>query len=424
MRILLTSFLITILVLNLNAQFKGKSQFSGVGVPFFEVELFKTFTKDGKNNHLILYAELLYDDLTFIKNADDVYSAKFEFVITAVSNEEELAYTRTIEKEVFEKDFSLTNSREKKLTIQDDFDLPPGEFAVKLQVNDLVSNKKIDRKIELDLEEVKKKELALSDILLLEEIEKDSTGNVVNIVPHVMNNFPGRIGHFYIYFDVCSEKIPNDIEVKYQFLTKDEEVALDSTFGIQVSENMTGHYIKVDKNTLDKNRYTIILSIEDEDNDAEKKKLLSFYWVIVPQTTEDITLAMRQMRYIMPDDSLDKYLEAPLPEQKKYFKSFWAERDPNPNTPVNELMEEYFKRVNYSNQQYSSFQDNGWLTDRGRILIKFGAPDDIERHPFELNTTPYIVWRYYTLRKIFVFQDRTGFGDYQLLPQYYDQEWR
>ena len=87
-------------------------------------------------------------------------------------------------------------------------------------------------------------------------------------------------------------------------------------------------------------------------------------------------------------------------------------------------MDEYFGRVNISNKEYSTFTNNGWFTDRGRILIKFGHPDDIERHPFELHTNPYVVWRYYALRKIFVFMDRTGFGDCQLHPDYFDQEWR
>ena len=143
-----------------------------------------------------------------------------------------------------------------------------------------------------------------------------------------------------------------------------------------------------------------------------------------PQSSEDISLALRQMRYIVPEDSLDKYLEAALKDQKLFFKAYWKQRDPNPNSTVNELMEEYFGRVNKSNKDFSTFENNGWLTDRGRLLIKFGYPDDVERHPFELHTNPYVIWRYYSLRKIFLFTDRTGFGDYQLHPDYFDQEWR
>jgi hypothetical protein len=85
-------------------------------------------------------------------------------------------------------------------------------------------------------------------------------------------------------------------------------------------------------------------------------------------------------------------------------------------------MEEYFSRVNYANREFSSFSDDGWLSDRGRILIKFGMPDDVERHPFEIDRYPFVVWRYYTLRKTFLFSDRTGFGDYRLDPRYQTEE--
>ena len=87
-------------------------------------------------------------------------------------------------------------------------------------------------------------------------------------------------------------------------------------------------------------------------------------------------------------------------------------------------MEEYFRRVNYANREYSNFNEGGWLSDRGRILIKFGYPDDIERHPYELDSVPYVIWRYYSLRKVFVFADRSGFGDYRLLPEYMNYEFQ
>ena len=58
------------------------------------------------------------------------------------------------------------------------------------------------------------------------------------------------------------------------------------------------------------------------------------------------------------------------------------------------------------------------------ILIKFGFPDDVERHPFDINSVPYEIWRYYTLQRIFVFVDQTGFGDYRIAPEYLDQEYK
>ena len=130
------------------------------------------------------------------------------------------------------------------------------------------------------------------------------------------------------------------------------------------------------------------------------------------------------MRYIIPHDSLDKYKNSDLDVKQVYFKRFWKLRDPNPKTTKNELKDEYFKRVNYANRNFTGFGQNGWLTDRGRILIKFGFPDDIERHPFEMGTQPYQIWRYYGLRKTFVFLDQTGFGDYRLHMDYLNVEFQ
>lgn len=417
-------FLSFFIGLTLYAQHHEKSQYSGVGMPYFNADLFRTFSDDGKMNLIIIFSEILYDDLTFVKGENDNYLAKIEFVIAVVSDNGEHAYSKNIIEEINEYDFKLTNSRDKKLVLKNEFNLPPGEYEVKMQANDMNSNKSINREIKIDLNEITETSVVPSDLLLLENIKTDSLGNLIDITPQVKNNFPERIGHFYIYFDLYSEEVPKNIRIRYQLLTSDEDVEIDSVVERQANENVSGHYIKVDKNNLQKNRYTIVLKIEDIENPIERKKQVSFYWITTPQTKEDVNIAIRQMRYIIPQDTLDKYLEASVDQQQKYFKNYWASRDPNPHSAVNEILEEYYKRVNYSNREYSTFRNNGWMTDRGRILIKFGFPDDIDRHPFELHTTPYVIWRYFALRKIFVFSDRTGFGDYQLLPEYYEQEWR
>jgi len=105
-------------------------------------------------------------------------------------------------------------------------------------------------------------------------------------------------------------------------------------------------------------------------------------------------------------------------------QAFLAEKIISVKETMNQLKNEYFKRVNFANRNFTAFGTEGWLTDRGRILIKFGYPDDIERHPFDMNSKPYEIWRYYNLRKVFLFVDRTGFGDYRLHPDYIDMEYR
>jgi len=417
-------FLIIIFSIGLFGQYQQKSQYSGIGVPFFDVEVFRTFTGDGQNNKIVLYSEMLYDDITFVKKGINSFNAKVEFVILILNDEEEQVISRNFIREINESNYEVTNSRVKKMIFNEEFMVPPGDYEIKVQANDLTSKKSINRKVELKLKDISENSVVLSDMLLLENIVLDSTGKFIDIKPKVKNNFPDQLKYFYIYYDLFSAKVPKNVQIQYQFLSKDDEPELDSIVVVRPEKIFSSHYIKINKKNLQKNRYNIVLKVQDNDESTERRKLISFFWVTTPQTSEDISLALRQMRYIISEDSLDKYVESNIENQKLFFNTYWELRDPNHNSSVNKLMEEYFGRVNTSNREFSTFENNGWLTDRGRLLIKFGQPDDIERHPFELNSNPYVIWRYYALRKVFLFVDRTGFGDYQLHPDYFDQEWR
>lgn len=67
-------------------------------------------------------------------------------------------------------------------------------------------------------------------------------------------------------------------------------------------------------------------------------------------------------------------------EREQFIEQFWLRRDPDPDTPENEYRDEYYRRIAYSNEHYASGIP-GWKTDRGRIYITFGPPDEVESHP-------------------------------------------
>jgi GWxTD domain-containing protein len=67
-------------------------------------------------------------------------------------------------------------------------------------------------------------------------------------------------------------------------------------------------------------------------------------------------------------------------ERENFIENFWRRRDPNPDTEENEFREEYYERIAYANEHYTSGIP-GWKTDRGRIYITWGKPDSVESHP-------------------------------------------
>jgi GWxTD domain-containing protein len=408
---------------NLSAQYAEHSNQSGVGLPFFDIVLHNQFAED-INNRLLVTTQILNDDLTFIKSDSTGYDADYELLLAVYNKENNVVLSRTINKKLNVKDFKLTNSRDEKILLKTFMTLKPGAYKLFAKLTDLISGKSTQRKIDIKLPDFTKNSIDISGILFLQDVKLDSASKLVDFIPTIGNNFTTRLGHFYIYFDLYVKDTSQSVSINYTLESKNKEKELDTTIVKTIDSKITSHLFKIKKTRLMKNSYNLVIEAKAGDYSKKKSQSISFFWSDVPGTVEDIDLALRQMVYIVNHDSLDKYENESLEIKQSFFKRFWKERDPDVTTAVNELKNEYFRRVNYANRKYSAFSQDGWKTDRGRILIKFGFPDDIERHPFELGGKPYIVWRYYSLRKTFLFEDHTGFGDYRLHPAYLDVEFQ
>lgn len=144
-------------------------------------------------------------------------------------------------------------------------------------------------------------------------------------------------------------------------------------------------------------------------------------------TEEDLDREFEQSRYVALSNEIDRYKKLKGPEGKRRaLFEFWSARDQEKSTPVNETKQEYFRRVAYANAQYKNGFREGWKSDRGRVYIVYGPPDEIERHANELDTKPYEIWYYNSIQGgvQFVFGDRTGFSDYILLHSTHRNELR
>ena len=118
-------------------------------------------------------------------------------------------------------------------------------------------------------------------------------------------------------------------------------------------------------------------------------------------------------------------------ERENFIENFWRRRDPNPDTDENEYREEYYERIAYANEHYTSGIP-GWKTDRGRIYIAWGKPDSVESHPAggsydrpsyegggSTTTYPFEIWFYRHLDNVgegveIEFVDPTGTGEYRI----------
>ena len=116
-------------------------------------------------------------------------------------------------------------------------------------------------------------------------------------------------------------------------------------------------------------------------------------------------------RYAASDEEKDQYDQLEGVKAKvKFLAEFWRRR------PLG-LREEYLERVANANSSYRVLGRDGYRTDRGRVYIQYGPPDDNERHPNETNSRPYEIWSYNSIQGgvIFVFVQRQSGGDHELV---------
>lgn len=106
-----------------------------------------------------------------------------------------------------------------------------------------------------------------------------------------------------------------------------------------------------------------------------------------------------------------------LDDKRKFMFNFWKQKDPNINTPRNEFKIEYVNRIQQANNTIKEPFKDGWKTDRGRIYVLFGKPDDIESHPYEADTKSYEIWKYDKVEGgatvVFVETQSSGSGIFQ-----------
>ena len=106
-----------------------------------------------------------------------------------------------------------------------------------------------------------------------------------------------------------------------------------------------------------------------------------------------------------------------LEARRRYLWEFWQERDPNAQTAINEAREDYYGRLAYANDRYGSVQTEGWRSDRGRVLLKYGLPTSVEPHTHDRDRRPYEIWHYNNVagegQAIFVFGDLRSDGVFE-----------
>lgn len=118
------------------------------------------------------------------------------------------------------------------------------------------------------------------------------------------------------------------------------------------------------------------------------------------------------LRYFASTARIQTLRDASPEQRAALWATFWKQTDPNPATPDNEALRDYFRRIATANSRFREEGLAGWLTDRGKVYVTLGEPDQAGQ-PMGTGGTARSraeIWVYtqYNLRLIFTNQGGGG----------------
>jgi len=273
--------------------------------------------------------------------------------------------------------------------------------------------------------------------------------------------YKDMVSAYYEIYDLPPPPEGRSYRVRTMIFGGDADTVLESLDSLHVSEGTAWpHALYADVSSLSAGHYRLRIDLMDPGSGkavATSQAEFDVLWDMDswrPDATEfyDITA-----QTLLTQEEAYNFRQLSRGEKEAKIAALWRAIDPTPDTAENELRNEFLNRIAYANAHYTVF-DKGMLSDRGRIWIQFGEPDEvqIERLPVSektlgvvvdgqipkaskdlltnpdtgvVDTRPYEIWTYnlrghemvprHRMNEVsagmkFVFVDEQGYGDYTL----------
>ena len=239
--------------------------------------------------------------------------------------------------------------------------------------------------------------------------------------------------NFYVYFEAYGMPAGEKATSAYSVAVNVQDASGKSVWasnktGIPKTGDSFARVEKIPLTGLEAGLYRVLVEVADEGNGERAASVRSF-WIAserlatvpsLPMTDVDVQKYKDQLMYIATDDEKKLFSKLDPTGKQQFLLNFWKSRDPNPETPENEFMEDYFKRLAFCENRFKG----GIRSDMARIYLKYGPPVDVQR---KVNRQAYRkeveVWVYgIDGRTEFVFVDRLDDGQYVMVHSTHPDE--
>ena len=261
---------------------------------------------------------------------------------------------------------------------------------------------------------VSRDDYRMSDILLSSEITVDTLGDYLRkgdlrVIPRPSHIFDARFQNLCFYFELY-----------------DVAAAQDTLFAVYTIANSEGKTVRKVTRQIEKlfpaqavncgisvqgmtaGDYDLVVTIEDDDAQVIEQKNVPFS--IAQTERKDVSFEgmpyYEDIEYFLAARDYKEFQKLPDEGKKAFLERFWRTIDYYTIAERFEYVKEHFRHGNTPGRE----------TDRGRIYIKYGPPDEIDRPmPMEhQESRPYEHWQYANGEQ-FIFVDLRGANNYVLV---------
>lgn len=379
----------------------------GSGKPVFYYDIVKLFSNKKGHFDLKCFTQIKNDRLFFYKDEKSgKYKAEYTIKVAIFSDDtsSDIPVEQDfIDKEVFVDNYSDTENTKIINVNNFSFLLRDGRYRISIISEDKLSKKR--HIIEENISFFQKSGAAVSKVVMIDIENQDrSKINEENIRPLILNVVDKKASFVGAFFQVFSDINFKKYTVSYRVENSDREEIYSSSYNRVTKSRENNELIDIGFKNIKIGNYELIIEVKIDGKSFIRRQHFYIRWKDVSIFVEDIRSSISQLTYILDNDSINSVLKNDDEFKKKWFKEFWNQLETNHGTEKNSLLNEYYRRVAYSNNKFSVPKKDGWRSDRGSVYCIMGEPDEIHSYDFPKRGRPYQIWTYYTKGTQYIFE--------------------
>jgi len=368
-----------------------------------------------QRNRLWVIVDVPHRSLQFErKQSTQKFAAKFDITLALRDDRGQAVQLIDASRSLEVDNYEATQPESLYVRVAQFLDAPPGKYDLETTITDGVSRGQGFFHNMIEIRDLLAPGLMVSDLVLLDQAPQQNFPEVAHIVPAFRQRFNSTI---YVFAQVRNVTVGQRLRAVLKVRGMAEEALSQATLDTMASTETVNLFFPIPSAQLGLGRLQFKLEVASNEVTAQAERALWVRWAQRPTSRRALHDFIEPMRLIMNSKEWKELKNSSPEEQRRLLSEFWSRRNPSSEGATNLLEEEFYWRVSEANSRFAWGKGEGWESDRGRVYIIHGSPDNVVRRFDQRYGRSLEVWRYENPVREFVFYDEHGDGRYVLIRQ-------